>query len=103
MKKTSVVFFLLFFLAFAGIALAATIPELISQQRHRIQQGIEKGQLTQGEAATLQANLDHIKAEHEKAVARGTLSKNRDRIMNLIERNSEMIYKKRHNVIQRLY
>ncbi len=102
-RKVSVLVMLLVLLGLAGEALAQRIPDQIAEQQARINSGVVRGDLTRHEAGTLQANLNYIRGEYERALANGSLRYERRRIMKLLDRNSHMIYAKRHNAIRSLY
>ncbi len=79
------------------------INDRIAEQQKRIDEGIASGQLTRAEADILQDNLNWIKAEETRLKADGKLTpKERARLNKMLDRNSNMIYKKRHNPIRRL-
>lgn len=106
MRKSSLVVFLTVALLVAvlGSALAASIPERIDHQQRRINQGVVSGQLTRAETEILQGNLDMIKERYYKMSYDGTLTPpEREKLNRMLDRNSSMIYEKKHNPIQRLY
>jgi len=82
----------------------ANIAAEISSQQARINQGLRSGQLTRREAATLQDNLNWIRAEHSRLSARGRLTPAE---INMLERrlqqNERMIFNKKNNPIRRIY
>ncbi|GAB4406720.1 MAG: hypothetical protein OHK0032_01830 [Thermodesulfovibrionales bacterium] len=89
--------------AFAGTA-DPNIQDRIAEQQRRIDNGITTGALTRHEADVLQDNLNWIKAEEARLKADGRLTKReRARLHRELDRNSAMIYKKKHNPVKRLY
>ncbi len=103
-KAVSAAFLAFLILALAGPASAQrSIPEQISAQHLRIDQGVRNGELSRREADTLRANLDHIRGRYERARAEGTLRRERRRIEKMLAENNRMIYRKRHNAIRRVY
>ena len=82
----------------------ANISAQIANQQSRINQGIRSGRLTRREARILQDNLNWIKAEHSRLLARGRLSPAE---INMIERklqqNDQMIFNKKNNPVGRIY
>lgn len=81
-----------------------TIPEKIHSQESRIHQGIKSGALTRGEADMLLDNLNHIRGRFERLRAEGRLDPmHRDELHRMLDRNSQMIYQKKHNPVRRLY
>jgi hypothetical protein len=106
MKRKSIVAFLIaaLFVLVAGAAYAESIPNKVSKQQQRIDQGMRSGQLTAAEADTLQGNLNHIKNRYYRLVSDGTLTPAERRNLNrLLQQNSDMIYRKKHNVVRQLY
>lgn len=82
----------------------AGIPEKIKSQQDRIRGGIRNGQLTKHEADMLMDNLNHIQGRFEKLRVEGRLTpQNRQELQMMLDRNSRMIYQKKHNPVQRLY
>ena len=87
----------------AGNTYDPVINDRIAEQQKRIDEGIASGQLTRAEADILQDNLNWIKAEETRLKADGKLTpKERARLNKMLDRNSNMIYKKKHNPIRRL-
>ena len=88
---------------FAGNTYDPVINDRIAEQQKRIDEGIASGQLSSAEADILQDNLNWIKAEDTRLKADGKLTpKERARLNKMLDRNSNMIYKKKHNPIRRL-
>jgi hypothetical protein len=88
----------------AGNTYDPKIQERITKQQQRIDQGIASGSLTSTEAVTLQDNLNWVKAEETRLKADGKLNKReRERLHKMLDDNNNMIYKKKHNAIKRLY
>lgn len=88
---------------FAGNTYDPVISDRIAEQQKRIDEGIASGQLTRAEADILQDNLNWIKAEETRLKADGKLTpKEGARLNKMLDRNSNMIYKKKHNPIRRL-
>jgi len=70
----------------------------IKSQHDRIKVGIKSKELTRAEADTLIDNLDRIKDEFHRFKKDGKLNwKEADRLDRMLDRNSEMIYAKKHN------
>lgn len=94
---------------FAGVVLAGNtydpgIQERIENQKKRIVQGVKSRQLTRGEAKTLKSNLKWIAAERFRLKKDARLNNwERARLHNLLDLNSAMIYKKKHNPVRRLF
>ena len=93
----------------AGISFAAStydpaIHDRIADQQKPIDQGIASGALTRSDADILQDNLNWIKGEEARLKRDGRLTKHeRDRLHKMLDRNSNMINKKKHNPARRLY
>ena len=80
------------------------IQDRTAEQQRRIDQGISSGQLTRHEIHILQDNLNWIKNEEARLKADGVLTyRERLRLHRMLDRNSDMIFKKKHNPIRRLY
>lgn len=76
----------------------------IKEQQARIDQGVRSGQLTYAEADILQGNLNHVRSEYARMKADSRISpREYDRLDAMLDQNDEMIYRKRHNSIRRLY
>jgi len=89
---------------YAGNTRDPGIRERITEQQARIDEGIASGQLTRHEANILQDNLNWIKTEEARLKADGRLTpEERARLHRMLDKNSAMIYKKKHNPIVRLY
>jgi len=102
MKKTVAIIFLLTVML-VGNAFA-DIPDRIHNQQSRIDKGIASGKLTRAEAEMLQDNLNWIRNEFGRMKADGRLTPNEVRRLNqMLDENSEMIYKKKNNPISRVY
>jgi hypothetical protein len=87
----------------AGAAYA-DIPDRIRDQQARINQGIRSGALTRSEADVLQDNLSWIRETFSRMKTDGSLTPaERARLDQMLERNSQMIYNKKHNPIGRVY
>jgi hypothetical protein len=102
-KAVSAVFVAFLFLGLAGPVFAASISERIAAQQMRIDRGVRRGDLTNREARILQANLDHIRDRFQQARADGTLRRERRRIEKMLDHNSRMIHKRRHNAIRSIF
>jgi hypothetical protein len=90
--------------AHAGNTRDPGIRERIAEQQARIDEGISSGQLTRHEANILQDNLNWIKTEEARLKADGRLTpEERARLHRMLDKNSAMIYRKKHNPIVRLY
>ena len=78
--------------------------EKINDQQQRIDQGISTGELTLKEAEIVQGNLNWIKGEYAKMkVDKSLTDRELMQIGEMLEQNSNMIYNKKHNPVQRLY
>jgi hypothetical protein len=87
----------------AGAAYA-DIPDRIRDQQQRINQGIRSGELTRSEADVLRDNLNWIKERFNRMTADGLLTPGeRAKLDDMLERNNQMIYNKKHNPIGRVY
>jgi hypothetical protein len=94
-------------LAAGGYAADAThdpgIQKRFVNQQKRIDNGIASRQLTQEEAAIVQDNLNRIMADEAQLKAAGKLTpKEKARIEQKLDLNSEMIIREKHNAIRRL-
>jgi F0F1-type ATP synthase membrane subunit b/b' len=108
MKRLSIIFiigtFVTLLICSNLFAAPPTILERIGKQQKRIDVGIANGELTRAEAKTLQENLNWIRSEALRLKADGRLTpRERARLHRLLDRNSKMIYRKKHNPIIRLY
>jgi len=82
---------------------AGDFQERIRDQRERIEQGIRSGALTRSEADILLDNLDRIRDRFSRMKAVGRLTvEEQQRLEQMLERNSQMIYNKKHNPARRL-
>ena len=80
------------------------IEKRIANQHKRIDEGIKSGALTHDEAKVLQGNLRYIQQEEERLTADGKLTQaEKERLNNMLDQNSQMIYDKKHNRVKRLY
>lgn len=111
MKKKMVVaasaFLIVFVLSaiavYAGNTKDPKIRERIEEQQKRIDQGIASGSLTRREADIVQDNLNRIRDSEARMKADGKLTpRERKRLERMLDRNSRMIYKEKHNPIQRI-
>ena len=74
------------------------ILDRIKNQKARIDQGIRSRELTRGEADILIDNLDRIRDEFHRFKKDGRLNwREADRLDRMLDRNSEMIFAKKHN------
>jgi polyhydroxyalkanoate synthesis regulator phasin len=97
------VFTLLSVGAYAGNTRDPGIRERIEEQQKRIDQGIASGQLTRREADIVQDNLNRIRAAEARMKADGTLApRERARLEHMLDRNSKMISKEKHNPVRRI-
>lgn len=88
----------LVFVSLIGVA-NADILDRIGEQQQRIDNGIAKGQLTRGEADTLQDNLNWIKMTYSKLREDGRLNASERQSLNrMLDENNDMIYKRKHNI-----
>lgn len=80
------------------ISPAEFIVDRIQNQQKRINQGIKEGQLTRREADVLEDNLNRIRDEFHRSRQGGRLDwREIDRLDRMLDRNSEIIFVKRHN------
>lgn len=106
MRKPAVyVLALIMVLSLVAITNAAgSIEDQIRGQERRIHQGISKGSLTQSEAEMLLDNLNHIKERYNRALRDNMLTvSEQKRLREMLKQNSDMIYKKKHDMPRRLY
>jgi len=86
-----------------GLCRGADLGDRVKQQRDRIQQGIRSGELTRAEAEVLLDNLERIERHYYRMKADGRLTKEeQERLDWMLDRNSRMIYDKKHNAVSRL-
>ncbi len=111
MRNKAVVAVFVVTLAFALVAVSAYagntkdpgIHSRIEEQQKRIDQGIASGQLTRREADIVQDNLNRIRESEARMKSDGKLTpKERARLEHMLDRNSKMIYKEKHNPIRRI-
>jgi len=87
-----------------GRVYQADIPQRIDDQQWRIKQGIASGALSRAEADILLDNLNWIKITFAKMKADGRLTHSEiSRLDAMLDRNSIMIFNKKHNPIRRVY
>jgi dsDNA-binding SOS-regulon protein len=80
------------------IGIGGVIPDRIKDQQVRIDQGIRSRALTRAEADILIDNLNRIRDEFHRFKRDGKLTwREADRMDRMLDRNSEMIYAKKHN------
>ena len=110
MRKHLVLIFAVLILAsvtlLSGVAPAIEgIIKSITNQQHRIDQGVTSGSLTRSEADILQGNLDHIRDTFTRAKADGRINiEEENRLHEMLDQNSKMIQKEKHDMqIRRLY
>jgi hypothetical protein len=71
------------------------------RQQERIQQGVNSGQLTQGEATRLENQQSRLKAAEDRLKANGNLSPaERARLTRMQNRASRDICRKKHNTVK---
>lgn len=76
----------------------------VFNQQKRIDQGVASGELTRREADVLQDNLNWIKRRYSGMRADGALTpREMEKLDRMLERNSNMIYNKKHNPVERVY
>lgn len=76
----------------------------IGDQQRRIDRGRARGTLTRAEVVMLQENLNHIRRRYAALNADGRLMRReRDELDALLDRNSRMIYDRKHNPIVQIY
>jgi len=87
--------------AFSGAAFAQSTPRVDKReanQEKRIENGKESGQLTNREAARLEAHEDKLKADEAAAKADGKVTKKeRVKLNREANRNSKRIAKQKHD------
>jgi competence protein ComGF len=82
----------------------ADIPERIANQQWRIDQGVASRELTRAEADVLQDNLNWIRDTFARMKADGRLNQREtDRLEEMLDQNSKMIFNKKHNPIRKVY
>jgi uncharacterized tellurite resistance protein B-like protein len=82
----------------------ADIPDRIAEQQQRIDQGIASGVLTRKEADVVQDNLNWIKSTFSKMKADGRLNQREiNKLEEMLDKNSQMIFNKKHNPARRVY
>ncbi|MBI5848041.1 MAG: hypothetical protein HZB31_08860 [Nitrospirae bacterium] len=75
----------------------------MDNQQLRINQGVDKGELTRREAAIVQENLNRIRASYARMKAAGSKPVHElDKIDKKLDRNDNMIHDKRRNAIERI-
>jgi len=80
------------------IKLGEFVVDRIKNQQARIDQGIRSHELTRGEADILIDNLNRIRDEFHRLRNDGKLNwMEADRLDRMLDRNSEMIFAKKHN------
>jgi hypothetical protein len=87
------------------IGVGEFIVDRIRNQQARVNDGIRDRQLNRAEADILNDNLNRIRDDFHRFKKGGINWKEADRLDRMLDRNSEMIYSKRHNTnvpIQRL-
>lgn len=98
-----IVFVLSAIAVYAGNTKDPKIRERIEEQQKRIDQGIASGSLTRQEADIVQDNLNRIRESEARMKADGKLTpRERKRLEHMLDRNSKMIYKEKHNPIRRI-
>jgi hypothetical protein len=73
------------------------ILDRIKNQQARIDQGIRSKELTRGEADILMDNLNRIRDDFHHFKKGGINWREADRLDRMLDRNSEMIFAKKHN------
>jgi hypothetical protein len=102
MRRTCA-FIFIFVIVLVGIAFA-DILDRITEQQHRIDQGVASRELTRNEADILQDNLNWIRDKFGRMKADGRLTQNEIRRLDLmLDQNNAMIYNKKHNLIRKVY
>ena len=87
---------------FAGNLYDPVIQQRISNEQWRIDQGIATGELTAREAARVQRSLNSIRAQEARFKADGYLGRwERATLQERLHRNSERIYRLKHNPFKR--
>ena len=77
------------------------IQEREVRQQERIQQGINSGQLTQGEATRLENQQSRLKATEDRMKADGNLTPaERAKLTRMQNCASRNIYRKKHNAVK---
>ena len=76
----------------------------IAEQQSRINNGIKSRKLNRREAAVVQDNLNWIKRRLARSIADGRLTASeRDRLEAMLDQNSKMIFREKHDGFRRLY
>jgi hypothetical protein len=87
--------------ALPGYTLAQSTPRIDKRQENqdeRIEKGLQKGQLTKKEARRLEKGQEHVEDLEEKALQDGKVTKReKRRIEKAQDKQSERIYKQRHD------
>jgi len=80
------------------VGVGGSTLDRIKDQHARIEQGIRSRELTRGEADILIDNLNRIRDEFHRLKRDGKLNwREADRLDRMLDRNSEMIWAKKHN------
>lgn len=75
----------------------------IEEQQRRIDHGVKTGLLTPHEAKIVQDNLNRIRAAEAKMAADGiVVPKEKRRLEQMLDKNSKMIEREKHNPIRRI-
>ena len=78
------------------------IDQRVLNQERRIQEGVNSGQLTEGEANRMNSRLEQIENAEAHAKADGQVTaKERRRLNRALNHNSKKIYKEKHDRQQR--
>jgi len=95
---TAAVFAALALPAFAQVSSTPRIDQRQAEQQRRIDQGVKSGQLTPREAARLEKGQARIQKMENKAMADGKMTKKeRARIEKAQDRESQRIYREKHD------
>ncbi len=87
----------------AEVAYAENFHERLRNQRERIEQGIQSGELTRNEADILLDNWTWMRDRFQRMKADGRLTvEEQARLDRMLDQNSQMIYNKKHNAPKRL-
>lgn len=80
------------------------VEDRIEEQQRRIDNGILNGNLSRSEADVLMDNLNWIRRRYHQLRSDGMLThREAQNLQKMLDNNSQMIYKSKHNRIRRLY
>ena len=80
---------------------ARSVPERITRQQHRIDQGVKLKELNTEEEKVLRDNLTYINDQEARLKAKGTLTdQDRNELHRMLDQNGEMIRNKKSNPVK---